>query len=291
MISNDNQLDEEERLTHAHEYMHALQDQYFTLADIQNGSLDSDATLALRALAEGEASLVEFVYRTGGYLTGEQNADSDPVVSIPNSIPAPNLLVSQLAFPYVRGLEFLSPIYADEGFDGLNRLWERPPASTEQILHVEKYLDNDEPILVTLPSDEILAELGDGWDQLTDDVFGEFYLIEYLGLALEEGEVNPAAGGWGGDRYGVYYNSETGERVMVLKIVWDDPADLPEFTEAYTNWASILLGDESAGGSAEETCWDNAGNDQCLLITADSVIITRADSTELRQKLNNIMSE
>ena len=28
--------------------------------------------------------------------------------------------------------------------------------------------------------------------------FGEFCLIEYLSLALDEDEVNPAAGGWGG---------------------------------------------------------------------------------------------
>ena len=56
VISDDNQLDDEEKLTHAHEYTHALQDQYFSLADIQNGTLNSDETMALRALAEGEAS-------------------------------------------------------------------------------------------------------------------------------------------------------------------------------------------------------------------------------------------
>ncbi|MFT5197158.1 MAG: hypothetical protein ACI9EW_002768 [Cellvibrionaceae bacterium] len=294
VISDDNELDKEERLTHAHEYMHALQDQYFTLADIQNGSLDSDATLALRALAEGEASLVEFVYETGGYLTGEQNADSDPVLSIPNAIPAPNFLVSQLAFPYVRGLEFLSAVYEDEGFAGVNRIWERPPVSSEQILHVERYLAEDNPIAVKLPSAKILTalnELGAGWEQLADDVFGEFYLIEYLGLVLDEGEVNPAANGWGGDRYGVYYNPTTTERIMVLKLVWDSPADLPEFTEAFNSWAANFLGQPLAESAAEATCWDNGGNDQCLLMTADGVVITRSDSAELRQLINAIMSE
>ncbi|MEM8863116.1 MAG: hypothetical protein AAGD96_32800, partial [Chloroflexota bacterium] len=53
VVNEGSELEREAQLTHAHEYMHALQDQYFTLANIQNGSLDSDATLALRALAEG----------------------------------------------------------------------------------------------------------------------------------------------------------------------------------------------------------------------------------------------
>ena len=138
VISDDNVLDEEEQLTHAHEYMHALQDQYFTLADIQNGSLDSDATLALRALAEGEASLVEFIYKTSGYLSGEQAADSDPVFSVPEFIPAPNIFVSQLAFPYVRGQEFLNVLYASDGFAGVNDAWANRPTSTEQILHLDR---------------------------------------------------------------------------------------------------------------------------------------------------------
>ena len=290
VISDDNELNEEERLTHAHEYMHALQDQYFTLADLQNGTLDSDAKLALRALAEGEASLVEFVYRTRGYLTGEQNADNNPVVSIPNSIPAPNLLVSQLAFPYVRGLEFLSTIFRDDGFDGVTDVWANPPSSTEQILHVEKYLAGDVPVSVELPSDKILETLGAGWSQIADDVFGEFYLIEYLGLALGEDEVNPAAAGWGGDRYGIFYNGESDERVMVLKIVWDGPDDQPEFIDAFTAWAEIFLDEEISSGEGI-TCWDNDGNDQCLLVFEDSVVITRADSSDLSQLVNKLITD
>ncbi|MFK7800537.1 MAG: hypothetical protein AB8G95_02790 [Anaerolineae bacterium] len=291
VISDDNLLDEEERLTHAHEYMHALQDQYFTLANLQNDALSNDAKLALRALAEGEASLVEFVYRRGGYLTGEQNADSNPVISIPDSIPAANVLVSQLAFPYVRGLEFLSSFYEDDGFDGVSKIWEAPPMSSEHILHVDRYLAGDNPVEVVLPTDDILNELGEGWEELAENVFGEFYIIEYLSLALTEDEVNPAASGWGGDRYGVYYNKATDERVMVIKIVWDEPSDLTEFTDAYTKWAEIFLGEELTGAVAGTTCWDNGGNDQCLLITADSVVITRSDSAELRQLINTIMSE
>ncbi len=289
VISDDNVLDEEEQLTHAHEYMHALQDQYFTLADIQNGSLDSDATLALRALAEGEASLVEFIYRTSGYLSGEQAADSDPVFSVPEFIPAPNIFVSQLAFPYVRGQEFLNVLYASDGFAGVNDAWANRPTSTEQILHLDRYLAGDQPIPVSLPTDAIMQTLGDDWEQITDDVFGEFRLIEYLGLVLEEDEVNEAALGWGGDRYGVFYNRQADERIMVLSIVWDQPADLEEFVGAYKNWADLYLGAELSSSTAGVTCWQNGSEEQCLLVTPDSTIITRAETAEQRQKINQLM--
>lgn len=289
VISDDNVLDEEEQLTHAHEYMHALQDQYFTLADIQNGSLDSDATLALRALAEGEASLVEFIYRTSGYLSGEQAADSDPVFSVPEFIPAPNIFVSQLAFPYVRGQEFLNVLYASDGFAGVNDAWANRPTSTEQILHLDRYLAGDQPIPVSLPTDAIMQTLGDDWEQITDDVFGEFRLIEYLGLVLEEDEVNEAAFGWGGDRYGVFYNRQADERIMVLSIVWDQPTDLEEFVDAYKNWADLYLGAELSSSTAGVTCWQNGSEEQCLLVTPDSTIITRAETAEQRQKINQLM--
>lgn len=288
VVNEGSVLNEEAQLTHAHEYMHALQDQYFTLANIQNGTLDSDATLALRALAEGEASLVEFVYETSGYLKGEQNADSDPVFNVPESIPAPNVLVSQLSFPYVRGLEFLSEFYAEDGFDAVTEIWQRPPISTEQILHPDRYLAGDDPVGVMLPDEEILSALGDGWEQLADDVFGEFYLIEYLGFVLEEDVVRPATTGWGGDRYVVFYNAELDDRVMVLKTVWDEPEDLNEFVAAYMQFAEVYLGSEflSDGGL---TCWNNSGDDQCLLVTADSATVIRTDTVALRELTVELM--
>ncbi len=286
VISDDNVLDEEEKLTHAHEYMHALQDQHFTLADIQSGVLDADATLALRALAEGEATLLELAYQRQGYLTGEQAAVSNPILSLPEAIPAPNFVANQLAFPYVRGQEFLLGFFEQGGFEAINLIWQNPPASTEQILHIDRYLAGDQPQVVELPAEAILAELGAGWEQVAEDVFGEFNVIEYLSLALTEDEVNPAALGWGGDRYGVFYNTSTDERVMVMKMVWDTPADQAEFAEAYTKWAEILLGNETYDGGGENiTCWQNQTDQQCLVILADELFITRSESAELSNKL------
>ena len=134
-----------------------------------------------------------------------------------------------------------------------------------------------------------MQTLGDDWEQITDDVFGEFRLIEYLGLVLEEDEVNEAAFGWGGDRYGVFYNRQADERIMVLSIVWDQPTDLEEFVDAYKNWADLYLGAELSSSTAGVTCWQNGSEEQCLLVTPDSTIITRAETAEQRQKINQLM--
>ena len=69
MISDDDEFDASEQLTHAHEYVHALQDQYYDLEALQNDeTLDDDAAQALLALIEGEAVLLQSLYITNGLI-------------------------------------------------------------------------------------------------------------------------------------------------------------------------------------------------------------------------------
>jgi hypothetical protein len=129
------------RLTVAHELTHALQDQSFDLkrvlpADPDNG----DAALAARALVEGDAMLTmriwgrQFLRPADKRSLGDDAFVKDPVLDS-----APSLVRGEMLFPYDAGWVFAQLLYQDGGFAAIDRAFARPPRSTEQILHPEKY--------------------------------------------------------------------------------------------------------------------------------------------------------
>jgi hypothetical protein len=259
VISDDTLLDPAEQWTHAHEFVHALQDQHYALEGISDDSLDSEARAAIRALAEGEAELVQLLYIREGYFT---NRELDAIrATLEENEEAsfqafPSILLSDLAFPYLAGSAFAGTLYEAGGFAALNDAWESLPQTTEHILHPDRYLAGDRPQLVTLSP--LTDTLGVGWEQIDEDVFGEFYLREYLAQQLDTADVERAATGWGGDRYVVHWNEASEQLVMALKLVWDRPEDAAEFAEVYPAYPSSLLGSEQETQPDGGQCWQNA---------------------------------
>jgi hypothetical protein len=68
-------------------------------------------------------------------------------------------LMRELLFPYLDGLYFTQRIWGRGGWDAVEAAWAEPPRSTEQVMHPERYPD-DEP--VRRPVD-IAGRLGKGW--------------------------------------------------------------------------------------------------------------------------------
>lgn len=269
-----------EQFTYAHEYVHALQDQHFNLDILADESLESEAVLAIQALAEGDATLAQTLYVTEGYFTQEQLLEFlAEAGSVDTTVldSAPPFLARQLEFPYVTGLEFVQALYTQGGYSAVDAAWENLPQSTEQIIHPERYLSGDEPQIVNLQP--LTETLGLGWQRLDEDTLGEFYLREYLVQQLDAGVVDSAATGWGGDRYTVYWNEETEEIVMVLKLVWDTIADGEEFFAAYGDYPANLFGMAAAAQPDDGLCWQ--GTDViCLYQVGEVTMIVRAPDVE-----------
>ncbi len=59
----------------------------------------------------------------------------------------PAILRRQLEFPYLDGQVFVSTLLGQGGWDSVDEAWDRLPASTEQILHPERY-PSDAPVKV-----------------------------------------------------------------------------------------------------------------------------------------------
>lgn len=281
VISDDQDFSAYEQWIHAHEYVHALQDQYYELELIADESLDGEASLALRALSEGDATMVQTLYLLQGYFADQDLFDifaqaSQADMSVFQS--APPIIARELEFPYTYGLAFVQALYDQGGFDAVDAAWLNLPQSTEQILHPELYLAGDEPQVVSMAP--LTDTLGAGWQLVDEDTFGEFYLRQYLGQQLDEPEVDAAASGWGGDRYVVYWNEDENAVVMVLRSIWDTEPDSRQFGDIYARYAD---GSYDVQGQIQPDgglCWQ--GKDvTCLYQAGIETFVVRAPNLDL----------
>lgn len=255
VISEQRQPGVLERVTFAHEYTHLLQDQHFDLVALgftdderkRPKDLDDDAMLARRALVEGDATLTQLFYLRD-LPRAEQLEWFEAVQRQPSEVfdRAPRAIREELTFPYEAGLTFVQALYGEGGWEAINAAFRDPPASTEQILHPEKYRSREQPIRVTLPP--LTDTLGSGWQLVDENVLGEFYLRVYLEERLSDLRAEEAAAGWGGDRYAVYWNEGAGQDLLVLALAWDSEAEAQEFVAAYREYATARYG----GGPTRE---------------------------------------
>ncbi len=285
VVSDDNQMNALEEWVYAHEFMHALQDQYFDLALYTDTSLSGDANIAIRALAEGEAELLQEQYVDRGYLTQDQLVEIYNLVSRrrpSGTSHIPLILSTTFYFPYQTGLAFTTALHARGGWPALNQAWQNPPQSTEQILHPERYLAGDAPQLVSLAP--LTDTLGAGWSLLESDVFGEFLLREYLGQQLSAAEVDSAATGWGGDAFAVYWNEEKQQQVMALRVVWDSATDATQFASAFSRYAVWRADGVAQIDTPDGVCWQTT-DALCLYTRPGETLVVRAPDVALAQKI------
>ena len=241
------------RLTYAHEFTHALQEQRWDLDQNLNYNdetckQDSEYCGALQALIEGDASVVELEWFWTKATPREQDAIRRYYRNLENPVfeQAPEFFKKELLFRYDQGADFVQYLQARGGWEAVNQAYEQPPLSTEQILHPERYPD-DKPVKVTLP--DIRQVLGDGWEPIVEyNALGEFWLWLVLRYGREDSwrlsraKAERAAEGWGGDAYALYYSADWDTTALVLDLRWDTEEDLQEFREAFLEYAEARFG-------------------------------------------------
>lgn len=269
-----------ERIIFVHEYTHALQDQHFDLKNyLGDETISDDLSLARQALVEGDATYVMTLYtiRTtqddpgAALLELIQGGLEAGNISLPPGTPV--ILGAELLFPYEAGQSLVEALFNDGGWDRVNEAYAHPPASTEQVIHPEKYLAAEAPIEVTLPAqDELLSE---GWSLVVEGTLGEFYLRQYLRTQLTWEQSVQAAAGWGGDAYKIYQN-DSGEQAWQLKIAWDSAAEMTEFKTAFDEFMGLRTGSESSEGchllDDVTFCADYSTGDNTVLITMSGML-------------------
>jgi hypothetical protein len=258
-----------ERLTYAHEFTHVLQDQTFDLREGMRLNEDdceenSEYCAAVTALVEGDAVMTQMIW-FWRYATDEDRSQvlqSYETYESPVFDTAPGFIQEDLMFPYVHGREFVESLFDRDGWDAVDAAYADPPVSTEQILHPDRYPD-DQPVPVDLP--ELAAILGDGWVELYTDTLGEWYTYLILTQSIDpNAQVSTqvgrqAAAGWGGDSYAVYLFEDTQQLLLLHRWLWDTSTDADEFWVAFEEYGRGRWGSPDSS-SAQRLVWEETAN-------------------------------
>ncbi len=247
-----------ERMTYAHEFTHALQDQTY---DLENGlksneeycKNETEYCAAVQALIEGDATLSEYFW-LAKYSTDQDKKDItqfQQTYTSPVYDSAPAYMKEDFLFPYTSGYDFVNYLYTRNKWKSIDDAFKNPPVSTEQILHPTKY-PTDKPIKVDVP--DLLPLLGSGWQEDDRNVMGEWYT--YLILAygrdarfqLPDQEAKDASAGWGGDTYVYYSDPASGEFMLVWQTLWDSNNDAAQFWAASQTYGNDRWGTTTAAG-------------------------------------------
>jgi hypothetical protein len=231
---------EDQRMVMAHELTHALEDQHFQIEAWQRAARpNEDAELARDAVLEGSAmaAMVDYLMlSTGRSLKDLPDFDPGMLIGDLGSTPtlqkAPPFLKDSLIFPYIGGLSFSAAILKNAGWAALPGVFERPPVSTQQILHPALYRSGKIPATVALPRLEKL--LGSNWTKLDENIMGEFGWKEVLKQFLDEDRAKKLAAAWDGDRYALFEQKQTKKLVLVTRLHLDSEEHAVRFFGQYS---------------------------------------------------------
>jgi hypothetical protein len=230
LLADNGQFGPSEKDTFAQEFDHALQDQYFDLSTLAPKHPDNDdRSLAVQAVTQGDATLMQRLWAQQNLTPDElsqlgQNGGSSKLFSMPL------YLREQLLFPYADGFNFVRQLYQAGGYAAVDDVFRDPPQSTAQILHVDKYRNHVAPVDVQLP-DLSAGALGDGWRQVSTNVFGELDFRLILAQLTDSTTGVRAASGWSGDRWELL--EKDGHTALVSKSAWDSEAAAQLFLKTF----------------------------------------------------------
>jgi len=268
-----------ERSALVHELAHALADQHFHLARfIARASQNDDTGLARMAVMEGQATwlMSEYLARESGkslldspelarQMSDLNGGGSD---QFPVFDRAPLYLQETLLFPYTRGMLFQQAVVEKMGKAAFSEVFLRPPETTQEILHPERYFKHAKPARLTLPTFPSQRN----YRAFTDGELGELDNSILLRQYTSEREAEAVAPEWRAGIFRLYSpkHDRTDWRKMVLAYVseWSNPAEARKYFELYQKvlagkWKSF----EATSRSADSVA--GRGDDGYFLLRLD----------------------
>jgi len=252
---------DEERVALVHELAHALADQHFHLAKyVHDGLRSDDATTARQAVMEGQATwlMAAYISRNAGgtaevpeavlqaMARGMENSANEqyPIFS-----KAPLYIRASLVFPYAEGLLFQDAAYRKLGRQAFAEVFERPPASTRQILHPEQYLGRAEPDIPPVPA----VPAQHDFHKLADGTLGELDFRVLLAEYVEADDSADVASHLAGASYELLEHKHDKFDILGVASRWDSEESAREFLRRYREvlkgkWKTLeVTGEDGAG--------------------------------------------
>jgi hypothetical protein len=223
--------------------VNALQDQRFGLGRLRVLARSRDARLAASAAVTGHASLVAQLAgaRTSSPAHGGTRLD--------------RFVELESGFPATIGLRLVATLRNLGGNTAVFGALRRFPETTEQVFHVDKFLEREPAVRIVLPIDAA------GFTRTGADTFGELDVRALLAV-FGVPRLDRAGEGWGGGRSALY---RSGPQVAaVLALDWDSDRDAEQWAEAVGSYVDEAL-DAAVPGLPELTpcgasaCWNRGG--------------------------------
>lgn len=229
----------------AHEFTHALQDQHFDLdKKLDEVKSNDDRALALKSVAEGDATLAGYAYVAGRMDSSVADALLSHLGEIAKSLASqapgtPEGIATPLIFQYSDGVRFVAEAYRRGGWKGVDALYAAPPLSAHQIIHSADYFVHRKP-----PADVAVhgyEQAMTGWTKVDDDTYGELLLKVILQRGLGKDAPDVAlAQQWAGDQL---VTLQSGDEISAIWLIeFADSRSASRFAEVYTVMLDKLLG-------------------------------------------------
>jgi hypothetical protein len=279
---------------YAHELTHALEDQTFDLGDPRVRG--DDTQQAYTALAEGSATFLETRYERkflDGAVTARRIAKSKPSATERAASGPDAYAENSFRFAYLDGARFVARLQRAGGWRMVDRAFgAKPPTTSEEILHPDKYLAGETRSPVTIVAE---PALGTGYKRLAQGQLGEFDTSQMLLLGAQADdeitrrEAAVAAEGWDGGRYELWQarrgpscSMPCAERdVLVLALAWDSPADIAEFVALLPGYLERFQKLRPAGAGA----WRSDVAAAALAVTAKETTLVIAPTLGVARKV------
>ena len=230
----------DERMVMSHELTHALHDQHFHIDKWTDAAKpNDDAELARDAVVEGSAiaAMLDYILRGKGSVRDLGELDPSMLMGDPESSPelakAPKVVQDELLFPYTAGTTFTQRVLkASNGWPDFHKVYENPPASTQQIMHPDLYFQGVLPPKIVLP--DTAGLISADWKKLDENNMGEFGLLEILKQYLSKDRSTSLAAAWSADRYALFENKTNKRTLLIFRVRLGGEADAARFFGAYS---------------------------------------------------------
>jgi hypothetical protein len=270
----------------AHELSHALADQNYNLGRfIRQGRKSDDGATARLAVMEGQATwlMSEYLARK----TGQSLKDSPSLVAMMSNLSesgggqypvfdsSPLYERTTLVFPYTKGMLFQNALFQRDGVAAFGEVFRKPPLSTQQILHPDKYFSGTAPTQPALPD----PHLPHGYKGLVGGSLGE---LEH-GILLEQFAGKERAAElvqhWRGSSFELLENKNAGRVVLLYAAEWDSDENARSYFKAYREilkkkWMKMSVTAES------EDSLSGTGDDGRFELRRKDAIVTSVEGLD-----------
>ena len=171
------------------------------------------------------------------------------------------------------GLRFAATLQNLGGRRAMGTALLRRPESTEQLFHIDKFLERERPVAIALPAEAA------GLRRASVGSFGELDVRTLLAV-VGAPRVDATGSGWAGGRTAIYRNGSS--EAVGLVLAWDSVRDAEQWAASVPLYLTRAFGASSVPASTctATSCWQTGGRGLAFHRSGTRTALVVAASTD-----------